>query len=103
MSKLEGKIAVVTGGNGLPGIPATGKRFSSVRGLTILELGAGKIRRESDYWDAATFMKQVGLLPSQQEITSLGSGSTMDISLERGITDHLARGIGKSYRRRMAV
>jgi steroid delta-isomerase-like uncharacterized protein len=46
-----------------PGIPATGKRFSSVRGSTILELEAGKIRRESDYWDAATFMKQVGLLP----------------------------------------
>ena len=49
----------------LPGIPATGKRFPSVRGSTILELEAGKIRRESDYWDAATFMKQVGLLPSQ--------------------------------------
>jgi len=49
----------------LPGIPATGKRFSSVRGSTILELEAGKIRRESDYWDSATFMNQVGLLPSQ--------------------------------------
>jgi steroid delta-isomerase-like uncharacterized protein len=49
----------------LPGIPATGKRFSSVRGSTILQLEAGKIRRESDYWDAATFMKQVGVLPSQ--------------------------------------
>ena len=49
----------------LPGIPATGKRFSSVRGSTILELEAGKIRRESDYWDAATFIKQVGVLPSQ--------------------------------------
>jgi steroid delta-isomerase-like uncharacterized protein len=48
-----------------PGMPATGKRFSSVRGASILELEAGKIRRESDYWDAATFMKQVGLLPSQ--------------------------------------
>ena len=47
-----------------PGIPATGKRFSSVRGTTVL-LEAGKIRRESDYWDAATFMKQVGVLPSQ--------------------------------------
>ncbi len=47
-----------------PGIPATGKRFSAVRGSTIIELEAGKIRRESDYWDAATLMKQVGLLPS---------------------------------------
>ena len=47
-----------------PGMPATGKRFSSVRGASILELEAGKIHRESDYWDTATFMKQVGLLPS---------------------------------------
>src|SRR5258707_565167 len=48
-----------------PGIPATGRHFSSIRGSTILELETGKIRRESDYWDAATFMKQVGLLPPQ--------------------------------------
>jgi steroid delta-isomerase-like uncharacterized protein len=47
-----------------PGMPATGNRFSLVRGSTVLELDGGKIRRESDYWDAATFMKQVGLLPS---------------------------------------
>ena len=53
----------------LPGIPATGKRFSSVRGTTILELEDGKIRRESDYWDAATLMKQVGLLRSQSPTT----------------------------------
>ena len=50
----------------LPGIPATGKRFSSVRGSSILELEASKIRRESDYWDAATFMKQLDLLPPQR-------------------------------------
>lgn len=48
-----------------PGMPATGKRFSSVRGSSILEFDAGTIRRQSDYWDAATFMKQVGLLPSR--------------------------------------
>ena len=33
-------------------------------GTTLLELEAGKIRGESDYWDAATFMKQVGPVPS---------------------------------------
>ena len=32
-----------------PGMPATGKRFSSVRGSTIFELESGKIRRESNY------------------------------------------------------
>ena len=46
-----------------PGMPATGKRFST-RGVTIVELQAGKIRRNADYWDAAGVMRQVGLLPS---------------------------------------
>jgi steroid delta-isomerase-like uncharacterized protein len=46
-----------------PGMPATGKRFS-IRGATILELAEGKIRRDSDYWDAASVMRQVGLLPA---------------------------------------
>lgn len=46
-----------------PGLPATGKPFSLIRGATIVETSGGKIRRNSDYWDAATFMKQVGLLP----------------------------------------
>jgi steroid delta-isomerase-like uncharacterized protein len=47
-----------------PGMPATGKRFSAVRGATVVELQGAKIRRCSDYWDAATFMRQVGLLPA---------------------------------------
>jgi len=48
-----------------PGMPATGKRFSSVRGAMIVELQDGRIRRCSDYWDAVTFMRQVGLLAAQ--------------------------------------
>jgi steroid delta-isomerase-like uncharacterized protein len=44
----------------LPGMPATHKKFS-IRGSTILELEGPKIRRNSDYWDLATFLKQVGL------------------------------------------
>jgi steroid delta-isomerase-like uncharacterized protein len=31
------------------GMPATGRRFASVRGTSIIELDAGKIRRQSDY------------------------------------------------------
>ena len=65
----EGQWAVIewvmsgTHKGDFPGMPATGKRFSSIRGSTTLELKAGKISRESDYWDAATFMRQVGLPP----------------------------------------
>jgi steroid delta-isomerase-like uncharacterized protein len=43
----------------LPGIPATGKQVS-LRGCTICELRGGKIQRNSDYWDMATFLKQIG-------------------------------------------
>jgi len=47
----------------LPGMAATNKTFS-IRGSTIIELRSGKIRRNSDYWDLATFLKQVGLMSS---------------------------------------
>jgi steroid delta-isomerase-like uncharacterized protein len=45
----------------LPGLPATGKTFS-IRGSTICELQAGKIKRNSDYWDMVTFLKQTGVM-----------------------------------------
>jgi len=47
----------------LPGIPATGKSFS-IRGVSIIELHGGKIRRSSDYWNMAAFLQQVGLMPA---------------------------------------
>jgi steroid delta-isomerase-like uncharacterized protein len=46
----------------LPGLPATGRGFC-VRGSTICELRQGKIRRNSDYWDMVTLLKQIGLMP----------------------------------------
>lgn len=51
----------------VPGIPATGKRFS-VRGASIEELRGGMISRHSDYYNLVSFLQQVGLLPgvSQQ-------------------------------------
>jgi steroid delta-isomerase-like uncharacterized protein len=45
----------------LPGMPATGKTFI-VRGASICELEEGKIKRNSDYWDMVTFLKQIGLM-----------------------------------------
>jgi steroid delta-isomerase-like uncharacterized protein len=47
----------------LPGMPATGKSFS-VRGATALQLDDGQISRNSDYWDMATLLTQLGLMPS---------------------------------------
>ena len=44
----------------LPGLPATNAPFE-LRGSTVVEFRDGKISRNSDYWDLATFMKQVGL------------------------------------------
>jgi steroid delta-isomerase-like uncharacterized protein len=44
----------------LPGLRATNQPFE-VRGVTIVEFRGTKISRCSDYWDLATFMKQVGL------------------------------------------
>jgi steroid delta-isomerase-like uncharacterized protein len=47
----------------LPGMPATGASFS-VRGATALQLEDGRISRDSDYWDMATLLKQLGLMAS---------------------------------------
>ncbi len=45
-----------------PGLPATGQAFS-VRGVSVLELSGDKIRQVRDYWDFATVMRQLGVLP----------------------------------------
>ena len=46
-----------------PGMPATGKRVE-VRGASVFEFAGRKIRRCSDYWDMATFLRQLGVLPA---------------------------------------
>lgn len=44
-----------------PGMPsAVGKSFS-VRGVSVIQLQNGKISRNSDYWNMATLLQQVGL------------------------------------------
>ena len=43
------------------GLYKTGKRFS-VRGVSVIDLRQGRISREVDYYDAASIMRQVGLV-----------------------------------------
>ena len=45
------------------GVFKTGKTFK-VRGASIITVKDGKISRSVDYYDLATIMKQVGLLPA---------------------------------------
>ncbi len=45
-----------------PAMPATGKKFS-VRGAGITEFKGGKISRSTNYWNLASFLQQVGLMP----------------------------------------
>src|SRR5262245_35367000 len=46
----------------MPGLPATGKPFR-VRGATVFEIAGGKISGVHDYWDSATLLRQLGLMP----------------------------------------
>jgi len=46
----------------IPGMPATGKKFS-VRGATVNAFKGGKISRVTNYWNLAEFLQQVGLMP----------------------------------------
>jgi predicted ester cyclase len=43
----------------LPGLPATGRRFS-VRACIYGEFENGKIKGRRDYWDLANLAKQLG-------------------------------------------
>jgi steroid delta-isomerase-like uncharacterized protein len=45
-----------------PALPATGKPFT-IRGATIAKLRDGKIAYNRDYWDMASFLVEVGILP----------------------------------------
>ena len=45
-----------------PELPATGQPFS-IRGSSIGRRQNGKITYNRDYWDMATFLTQVGILP----------------------------------------
>ena len=46
----------------MPGMPATNK-VASIRGVSVIELQDGKIKHDTDYWDMATMMRQLGFLP----------------------------------------
>jgi steroid delta-isomerase-like uncharacterized protein len=47
------------------GLYKTGKRFS-VRGVSVIDLRGGRISRNLDFYDAASIMRQIGLLPSEK-------------------------------------
>jgi steroid delta-isomerase-like uncharacterized protein len=47
----------------IPGLPTTGKSFS-IRGASISELHEGKIRQNTDYWNLASFLQQIGVMPA---------------------------------------
>lgn len=49
----------------IPGVPATGKSFS-IRGASITEFRGGKISRNTAYWNFASFLQQVGIMPPPQ-------------------------------------
>ena len=48
------------------GLYKTGKKFS-VRGASVFEMRGGKCSSNKDFYDLATVMKQVGVLPTQTE------------------------------------
>lgn len=48
------------------GLLKTGKKFS-VRGVSVYELHRGKISSYKEFYDFATVMKQVGVLPPEKE------------------------------------
>ena len=48
-----------------PGIPATGKS-ADIPGVTVDEIRDGRIHCHRDYWSLATYLQQVGLMPTPE-------------------------------------
>ena len=46
-----------------PQLPATGKEFA-VRGVSIGKLEHGQIKENTDVWNLAEFLQQVGMMPA---------------------------------------
>jgi steroid delta-isomerase-like uncharacterized protein len=51
-------------GSPFQGVAATGKRVH-LKGVDVMEISDGLLRRNTIYYDGATFARQVGLLPGQ--------------------------------------
>ena len=54
----SGPLTLPTGGT----IPATGRRVE-LTGVSISEVEGDHIKRETFYWDSASFLMQLGLIP----------------------------------------
>ena len=61
----HGTIEWIFGGTDID-VFKTGQPFS-VKGVSVIEVRDGLISRNLDYYDAATIMRQVGVLPEQKK------------------------------------
>jgi len=48
----------------LMGIPPTGRRGEGIRGCTVSQYRNGKVVHEWLYWDVATLLRQIGVMPA---------------------------------------
>jgi steroid delta-isomerase-like uncharacterized protein len=46
-------------------MPPTGKQFD-IPGVSVGRLEGGKIKQNRDYWDMATFLGQIGMMPAPE-------------------------------------
>src|SRR5262245_910083 len=57
----HGNIEWIFSGTDTGGFGGTGKRFS-VRGVTVMDVNGTRLSRDTDYWDLATVLREIGLL-----------------------------------------
>jgi len=58
-------VLVGTHDGSSPMLPATGRSYS-IRGVSVGETENGRIKRNTDYWDMAGFLVQIGILPAPE-------------------------------------
>jgi steroid delta-isomerase-like uncharacterized protein len=48
----------------LMGMPATNRRGEGIHGCSVAEINGGKISRDWVYWDTASLLRQLGVMPA---------------------------------------
>jgi hypothetical protein len=51
-------------------VPPTNRRGEGIHGCGITEINGGKIKRDWVYWDTATLLRQLGVMPAPTQVVA---------------------------------
>jgi steroid delta-isomerase-like uncharacterized protein len=75
------------------GLPPTGRRLE-IQAMSMVELANGKLKEDHFYYDSASVLRQMGLLPPVQAARTLWGGAALRLLVHRRFTAGVAAAAG---------